>query len=194
MDQNVKAGHWQKLPGRSLSECTLGVIGVGNIGKSVLKSAQAFGMELIGNDIVEIDQEFIEQVGVEMTSLEDLLSRSDFVSINCDLNPTSFHLINKETLSAMKSGVVLINTARGKIVDESALVGALNDGTLAGAALDVFEVEPIPVGSPLLTMENVMLAPHNANSSPTAWEYVHWNTIRNLLIGLEISYKDEDLN
>lgn len=194
MDQNVKAGHWQKLPGRSLSECTLGVIGVGNIGKSVLKSAQAFGMELIGNDIVEIDQEFIEQVGVEMTSLEDLLSRSDFVSINCDLNPTSFHLINKETLSAMKSGVVLINTARGKIVDESALVGALNDGTLSGAALDVFEVEPIPVGSPLLTMENVMLAPHNANSSPTAWEYVHWNTIRNLLIGLEISYKDEDLN
>ncbi len=194
MDQNVKAGHWQKLLGRSLSECTLGVIGVGNIGKSVLKIAQAFGMELIGNDIIDIDQEFIEQTGVEMTSLIDLLSRADFVSINCDLNPTSYHLINEESLSVMKSEAVLINTARGKVVDEHALITALKEGIIAGAALDVFEIEPLPKGSPLLTMENVMLAPHNANSGLTAWEYVHWNTIRNLFNGLEISYKDDELN
>ncbi len=194
MDQNVKAGHWQKLLGRSLSECTLGVIGVGNIGKSVLKIAQAFGMELIGNDIIDIDQEFIEQTGVEMTSLTDLLSRADFVSINCDLNPTSYHLINEESLSVMKSEAVLINTARGKVVDEHALITALKEGIIAGAALDVFEIEPLPKGSPLLTMENVMLAPHNANSGLTAWEYVHWNTIRNLFNGLEISYKDDELN
>lgn len=194
MDQGVKAGRWEKLPGRSLSECTLGVIGVGKIGKAVLERAQAFGMELLGNDIIEINQEFVEKTGVEMTPLVDLLSRADFVSINCDLNPTSHHLINQESLAGMKSNAVLINTARGQVVDELALITVLQAGDIAGAALDVFEVEPIPGDSPLLDMENVMLAPHNANSSPTAWEHVHWNTIRNLLDGLEIPYKIDELS
>lgn len=84
----------------------------------------------------------------------------------------------------MRPTAVLINTARGPIVDEHALVEALQSGRIAGAALDVFEVEPLPLDSPLLKMDNVMLAPHNSNSSPTAWEHVHWNTIRNLLVGL----------
>jgi D-3-phosphoglycerate dehydrogenase len=194
MDRGIKAGQWEKLLGRSLSECTLGVIGVGYIGKAVLKRARAFGMELIGNDIIEINQEFVKKTSVEMTSLTDLLSRADFVSINCDLNSTSHHLINNESLVDMKSNAVLINTARGQVVDEAALITALQAGAIAGAALDVFEVEPIPGDSPLLEMENVMLAPHNANSSPTAWEHVHWNTIRNLLDGLEIPYKIDELN
>jgi len=194
MDQGVKAGRWEKLPGRSLRECTLGVIGVGEIGRAVLERAQAFGMELLGNDIIEINQEFLNKTSVEMTSLTDLMSRADFVSINCDLNPTSHHLINKESLAGMKSNAVLINTARGQVVDELALITTLQAGHIAGAALDVFEVEPIPGNSPLLKMGNVMLAPHNANSSPTAWEHVHWNTIRNLLDGLEIPYKIDDLN
>ena len=194
MDQGMKAGRWEKLPGRSLSECTLGVIGVGEIGKAVLERAQAFGMELLGNDIIEINQEFLKKTSVEMTSLTDLMSRADFVSINCDLNPTSHHLINKESLAGMKSNAVFINTARGQVVDELALITTLQAGDIAGAALDVFEEEPIPGDSPLLDMENVMLAPHNANSSPTAWEHVHWNTIRNLLDGLEISNKIDELN
>jgi D-3-phosphoglycerate dehydrogenase len=194
MDQRVKTGYWEKLPGRSLSECTLGVVGVGNIGKAVLERAQAFGMELLGNDIIEINQEFIEDTGVEMISLADLLSRADFVSINCDLNPTSYHLINKESLANMKSNAVLINTARGQVIDEPALISALQIGDIAGAALDVFEMEPIPSNSPLLQMDNVMLAPHNANSSPTAWEHIHWNTIRNLLDGLEIPYEIDEFN
>jgi len=194
MDQRVKTGYWEKLPGRSLSECTLGVVGVGNIGKAVLERAQAFGMELLGNDIIEINQEFIEETGVEMISLVDLLSRADFVSINCDLNPTSYHLINKESFANMKSNAVLINTARGQVIDEPALVSALQVGDIAGAALDVFEMEPIPSNSPLLQMDNVMLAPHNANSSPTAWEHIHWNTIRNLLDGLEIPYEIDEFN
>lgn len=194
MDQGVKAGRWEKLSGRSLRECTLGVIGVGEIGRAVLERAQAFGMELLGNDIIEINREFLNKTSVEMTSLTDLISRADFVSINCDLNPTSHHLINKESLTGMKSNAVLINTARGQVVDELALITTLQAGHIAGAALDVFEVEPIPGDSPLLEMGNVMLAPHNANSSPTAWEHVHWNTIRNLLDGLEIPYKIDDLN
>jgi D-3-phosphoglycerate dehydrogenase len=193
MDQNMKTGLWEKLPGRSLSECTLGVIGVGNIGKAVLKRANAFKMELLGNDIVQIEPKFIEEVGVEMTSLNDLLSRADFISLNCDLNPTSYRLINQNTLVQINSTGILINTARGQVVDESALIAALQAGTIGGAALDVFEEEPLPQDSSLLEMENVMLAPHNSNSSPAAWEHVHWNSIRNLLEGLEIPYESDEL-
>lgn len=186
MDKAVKAGEWEKLPGRSLSECTLGVVGVGTIGKAVIHRARAFGMKLLGNDIIEIDHVFLAENGVRMTSLDSLLSNSDFVSLNCDLNPTSFHLINARTLSLMRPTTVLINTARGSVVDETALVAALQAGTIGGAALDVFEVEPLPAESPLRKMDIVLLAPHNANSSPVAWERVHWNTIHNLLSGLGI--------
>ena len=181
MDREMKAGKWIKLPGRALSECTLGVIGIGNIGKALTRRARAFGMKVLGNDIIEIDPAFISESGIEMTSLEALLSQSDFVSVNCDLNPSSKHLINAARLKVMKRDAVLINTARGPIVDEPALVEALQAKRLAGAALDVFEVEPLPEDSPLRKMDNVMLAPHNSNSSPEAWERVHWNTIRNLL-------------
>ena len=96
------------------------------------------------------------------------------------------HLINGDTLALMKPNSVLINTARGPIVEEKALIEALQVKRLAGAALDVFEHEPLPPESPLLKMDNVLLAPHNSNSSPAAWERVHWNTIRNLLDGLDI--------
>jgi D-3-phosphoglycerate dehydrogenase len=189
MDKELKSGKWEKIPGRSLSECTLGVIGLGNIGKAVTRRARAFGMRVYGTDIVEIDPVFIAETGIEMTGLETLLSSSDFVSVNCDLNPTSHHLINGDTLALMKPNAVLINTARGPIVDERALVEALQVQRIAGAALDVFEHEPLPLESPLMKMDNVMLAPHNSNSSPAAWERVHWSTIRNLFEGLGLDYE-----
>jgi D-3-phosphoglycerate dehydrogenase len=192
LDQVMKAGEWDKIPGRSLSECTLGVIGVGNVGKAVLRRARAFGMRLLGNDIISIAPDFLVENGVQMVPLQQLLGEADFISLNCDLNPTSFHIISAQTLSCVKPGAVLINTARGPLVDEPALVTALQSGLLSGAALDVFEVEPLPTDSPLLHMSNVMLAPHNSNSSPAAWERVHWNTIRNLLDGLEIEFKNFD--
>ena len=194
MDRAMKAAQWQKIPGRSLSECTLGVIGVGNIGKAVIRRAAAFGMELLGNDIRQIEPDFVSEQRLEMVSLDALLSRADFVSVNCDLNPTSVHLINTETLSKMKPEAILINSARGPIVDESALVQALENKVIAGAALDVFEYEPIPGVSPLLQMDNVMLAPHNSNSSPAAWERVHWNTIKNLLDGLGIDSSNQKIS
>ena len=184
MDRGMKSGKWEKLPGRALHECTLGIVGVGVIGKALARRARVFGMTVLGNDIVEIDHVFLAETGVRMTDLDSLLSESDFVSVNCDLNPTSFHLMNTHTLSRMRKTAVFINTARGPVVDEAALVEALKAGTIAGAALDVFEVEPLPSDSPLKQMDNVLLAPHNANSSPAAWERVHWNTIRNLLDGL----------
>jgi len=190
MDRAMKAGYWEKIPGRTLSECALGVVGVGKIGKAVLRRGRAFGMRLLGNDIVAIDPDFIHQVEVEMMSLPRLLSQSDFVSLNCDLNPTSYHLINRETFTQMRSDAILINTSRGPVVDEQALIDALQTGRIAGAALDVFEDEPLPTESPLRSMDNVLLAPHNANSSPTAWERVHWNTLRNLFDGLDIEWPE----
>jgi len=191
MDREMKNGKWKKLPGKSLSECTLGVIGVGNIGKAVVRRAKAFGMKIYGNDIIEIDHVFLAETGIEMTELGFLLSNSDFVSINCDLNPTSYHLINRETLALMRPNAVLINSARGPIVDEKALIEALRAKHLGGAALDVFESEPLPQDSPLMKMDNVLLAPHNSNSSPAAWERVHWNTVKNLLRGLGLEYQLE---
>lgn len=187
MDRETKAGGWKKLPGRSLAECTLGIIGLGHIGKALALRARPFGVKTLGNDIVQIDPVFIAESGVEMTSLADLLARSDFVSLNCDLNPSSRHLINPRTLALMRPESVLINTARGPVVDQPALIRALEKGMLAGAALDVFEVEPIEADSPLRAMGNVMIAPHNANSSPAAWERVHQNTLANLLDGLGLS-------
>ncbi len=147
-------------------------------------------MQLLGNDIRDIELDFILENRVEMTTLENLLNRSDFVSLNVDLNPTSHQLINPQTLPLMKPTAVLINTARGPVIDERALIEALQQSTIAGAALDVFEHEPLPQDHPFLQMDNVMLAPHNANSSPAAWERVHWNTIRNLLIGLGLPTED----
>lgn len=187
LDDAMKAGQWFKINGRTLSESTLGVVGVGNVGQAVLRRARAFGMTLLGNDIVDIAPDFLLENNVTMTTLPDLMSRADYISINCSLNPTSYHLINAETLAYCQPGAVLINTARGPIVDEPALTAALQAGRLRGAALDVFEQEPLPLDSPLLAMNQVLLAPHNTNSSPRFWERVHWNTIKNLLIGLNIS-------
>jgi D-3-phosphoglycerate dehydrogenase len=185
MDQEIRSGRWEKPPLVSLMECTLGVVGVGDCGKAVVRRAKAFGMQLLGNDIVEIPQDFISKTGIKMVALEELLAKADFISLNPDLNPTSYHLIDRKELDMMKTSAFLINASRGPVVNESALVQALQKGKIAGAALDVFEEEPLPANSPLRNLHNCLLAPHNANSSPKAWQRVHENTVRNLLKGLQ---------
>lgn len=185
MDRVMRQGKWVKLSSISLRECTLGVIGVGNVGKAVVRRASAFGMQVLGNDIVEMPFDFLAENQIDMIPKEQLLQHADFVSLNCTLNPTSFHLISDNEFAMMKSTAVIINTARGPIIDEPALIRALQNELIAGAALDVFETEPLPVENPLLEMDNVMLASHNANSSPKAWERVHQNTVQNLLNVLE---------
>lgn len=178
-------GQWRKVPGRALRECTLGVIGVGNVGKAVVRRARGFGMRVVGNDIKHIDPGWVTEIGIAMITKEELLESADFVSLNCDLNPSSFHLMNEKSFSLMKESAVLVNTARGPIVDETILIRFLQEGRIAGAALDVFENEPLPGDSPLRFMENVLMSPHNTNSSPEAWGKVHTNTIRNLIEILE---------
>jgi D-3-phosphoglycerate dehydrogenase len=190
MDAMIRQGGWAKIQSMSLAELTLGVVGVGRIGKAVLQRAKGFDMRLLGNDIVEVDSAFIHEYQVEILPLPELLAQADYVSINCDLNPTSRHLMNEKTLAMMKTNAVLINTARGPVIDEQALIRALQMKHIRGAALDVYEEEPLPADSPFLKMENVLLGSHNSNSSPMAWERVHWNTIKNLLEGLEIPCND----
>jgi D-3-phosphoglycerate dehydrogenase len=181
MDSNMKNGEWIKIPGKALRECTLGIIGVGNVGKALARRAKTFGMAILGNDIVDMPDSFLIDTDIQMIGKEKLLPKSDFVSLNCDLNPSSYHMMNYKMFSLMRPSAIVINTARGPIIKEEDLIKALIEKKIGGAALDVFEVEPLPEGSPLKKMSNVMLAPHNANSSPEAWEAVHHSTIRNLI-------------
>ncbi|MDJ0811317.1 MAG: phosphoglycerate dehydrogenase [Desulfobacterales bacterium] len=185
MDREIRQGVWAKPLSRSLNECCLGVVGVGDCGKAVIRRARAFGMQIIGNDIRAISSDFIAEYSVEMVALKTLLEQADFISLNTDLNPHSYHLISDAQFGLMKTSACLINTSRGPVVDEPALVRALNTKAIAGAALDVFEDEPLPLDSPLRQFQNCYFAPHNANSSPMAWQRVHESTVRNLLDGLK---------
>jgi D-3-phosphoglycerate dehydrogenase len=185
MDQDIRSGKWIKRDAVTLRECTLGVIGVGNIGKAVVRRAVAFGMTVVGYDPVAVPQSFLDETGLKAVSLQELLKSSDFVTLHCDLNPSSYHLIDRPQLELMKSSAYLINTSRGPVVSEAALVDALRNGHIAGAALDVFETEPLPADSPLRQLNTCLLAPHNSNSGLAAKKRVHESTIQNLLAGLK---------
>jgi D-3-phosphoglycerate dehydrogenase len=181
MDRAMKKGRWEKKSGRALHECTLGIIGVGDVGSVVAERAASFGMTVLGNDIEPVDEKVVDKANMNLMEKEELLQQSDFVSLNTDLNETSHHLMSDEQFRMMGDEAVLINASRGPVVDETALIAALQANQIGGAALDVFEEEPLPAGSPLRQIDNVMLASHNANSSPKAWSHVHKNTIKNLL-------------
>jgi len=181
----IQRGEWRKPPAVALNECAVGIIGVGNCGRAVARRVVAFGARVIGCDPLPPPEDFLAATGMEMVTKEALLEQADFVSLNCTLNPTSHHIIAEPELARMKPTAYLINTARGPLVDEAALVRALEAAEIAGAGLDVFEVEPLPKNSRLARMDNVLLSPHNANSSPKAWERVHHSTIKNLIEELE---------
>ena len=142
---------------------------------------------MLGNDLESIDTSFISETQLVVTEFHDLLKRADFVSLHCDLNDTSFHLIGPRELRLMKRSAYLINTSRGPVVNEASLIEALDKGLICGAALDVFEVEPLPVDSPLRKQKSCLLAPHNANSSREARELINEATINNLLSALKES-------
>jgi D-3-phosphoglycerate dehydrogenase len=185
MTTDIRAGRWQRVSLRALSECTIGIVGFGNIGRAVARRAAAFGMRMLACDQHPSGISAAETPGVQIVPLETLLAESDFVSLHADLRPENRRLLNAERIALMPARAVLINTARGGLVDEAALVAALQEGRLAGAALDVFEEEPLPATSALRSLPNVYLTPHNANSSRAATEHVHANTIRNVLRALD---------
>ena len=159
-DSSMKQGKWLKseLMGTELKGKTLGIIGTGRIGQTVGYMANAFGMKIIAQDCVRYS-EFVLKTGCEYFDLETLLKESDYLTIHLPLTPDTKHMIGRAQFAMMKPTAVLINTSRGEIVDENALVEALTSGKIAGACLDVYSREP-PVDSPLLKLPNVVLAPH----------------------------------
>jgi D-3-phosphoglycerate dehydrogenase / 2-oxoglutarate reductase len=171
-DRYVRSGDWGGRRGRPewpvpihrLSVQTLGLVGFGNIARMVAERARPFGYRMVTYDPF-ISQSVADQYGVALVSLDQLLAESDVVSIHTFLHATTRHLINAERLAQMKQGAYLVNTARGPIVDEAALVDALKSGHLGGAALDVTEVEPLVADSPLIDLPNTLLTPHMASAS-----------------------------
>lgn len=167
-DSSMKLGKWLKseLMGTELRGKTLGIIGTGKIGQRVGALAAAFGMKIVAQDCV-VYPEFIAKTACEYTDLDTVLKEADYLTIHLPLTPETRHLIGRRELGLMKPTAVLINTSRGEIVDESALVEALTGGKIAGACLDVFSREP-PVDSPLLKLPNVILTPHIGASTREA--------------------------
>jgi phosphoglycerate dehydrogenase-like enzyme len=162
-DRLVREGRWEEKGaelGLGLRGRVVGTIGLGNIGAELVELLRPLGLGRMLAADPFVGAAEAARIGVELTSLESLLAEADFVCVNCPLAPETRHLVGAPELRLMKPTAYLINTARGPIVDERALVEALESGAIAGAALDVFEEEPLPAGSPLLGLENVVLAPH----------------------------------
>jgi D-3-phosphoglycerate dehydrogenase len=160
-DREIRNGNWLKkeLMGTELRGKYLGIVGLGNIGKKLGRLAKALNMNIIGYDVIPIDEEFSKDVGLMKTDLDTLLQSSDYVSLHVPLLDSTYHLINAKKLSIMKKTANIINTSRGGVIDEEALYDALKNGNLGGAALDVFEKEPA-TGSKLTTLPNIILTPH----------------------------------
>jgi len=160
-DREIRNGNWIKkeLMGTELKGKYLGIVGLGNIGKRLGRLARALNMNIIGYDVTEIDNEFSKEVGLMKADLDTLLSSADYVSFHVPLLDSTRHMINAEKLKMMKNTARIINTARGGVIDEEALYNSLKDGSLAGAALDVFEVEPA-TGNKLITLPNFIATPH----------------------------------
>lgn len=160
-DQQVRAGSWKRVSTPRIMGRTLGLVGLGRIGRAVATRARGLGLQVIAYDC-QPAVEFAEQWNVRLVSLEHIWRESDYISLHLPMSPDVKHLINAQTLAQMKPGAVLINTARGALVDEAALYEALRSGRLRAAALDVFETEPLPLDSPLLKLDNVLLSGHVA--------------------------------
>lgn len=158
--RNVAQGNWQRIPGRDVYGKTLGIVGVGHIGKEMAKRASGFDMKLLGYDIVQ-DENFAQKYDLSYVDLDEILTTADFVTLHLPYYSATHHLIGERELSMLKPTGYLINTARGGIVDEKALYQALLEKKLAGAALDVMENEP-DFSNPLLQLDNVIWTPHVA--------------------------------
>lgn len=163
VDAEVRAGAWPKVEGLSLSGASVGVVGLGDIGRAVVSRASGFGMEIRGFDPY-VDPRLVTKVEL-VARLQDVLAESRFVVLTCPLTAETHHLIDAAALSAMRPDAYLVNVARGPVVDEAALVEALRTGRIAGAGLDVFEVEPLPTDSPLRGFGNVILGAHNGSNT-----------------------------
>ena len=154
IDSEVRRGGWPRYEGMSLTGKTVGIIGLGGIGQAIAVRCRAFGMTIVGSDVVPLPDHKARELAVVQMTVEELLPVCDIVIMACNLTPDNRHLINATAIQRMKPKSLLVNVARGPLVDEKAVVSALRSGHLAGAGLDVFEVEPLPMDSPLRDFDN----------------------------------------
>ena len=189
-DRYTRAGRWKTwgpkvLLGQDVTGATLGIIGFGRIGKGMAKRAAGFDMRVLFYDPLCADDPFAEEIGAESVDLETLFSQADFISVHTPLIDETYHLINDGAFQKMKQTAVLINTARGPVVDPDALFRALTNGEVAAAALDVTDPEPIPMDSPLLTLDNLIIAPHIASGSVATRNKMATMAAANLIAGIK---------
>lgn len=183
-DRIVRDGCWNKIQGTTLAEKTLGVVGLGAIGNRVVRRALAMEMKVLGFDVLPQAVSAAEDLGATGSPLGDLLRNSDFIALCCPLTAENHHMVNTTTIATMKPGVAIVNAARGPLIDEAALAVALDSGHVSGAALEVFEIEPLPLDSPLRGFEQVILGAHNSSNTIEGTLRVNELAIANLFAGL----------
>lgn len=166
MNSSIRAGSWTRLEGRTLAAKTAGVIGLGSIGQAIARRVQAFGMNAVGYDVRQLLPN--EAPGVRQLPLSEVLRESDVLLLACNLTPENRHLLNADAFAAMKPGVVIINVSRGPLIDEEALITALESGKVSAAGLDVFEAEPLPASSPLRRFDQCVFTAHAGSSTEEA--------------------------
>ena len=181
---SMKAGGWPRMDNVYLQGKTLGIIGTGHIGAEMARLGRAIGMNVIAWTYHPSEAR-AQELGVQFVSLDALLQTSDVVSLHVRLTEESHHLIGERELAAMKPGALLINVARGGVIDTDALIGALNSGHLGGAAIDVYDQEPLPADHPLLACEQVILTPHCADMTPEGVELLNEGAVDNIIAFLE---------
>ena len=162
----VRNGEWYQVKGRQLSGCTVGIVGCGYVGKDLVELLKPFNCEILAHDILEF-KDFYEKHGVSAVGLDDLIERSDVVTLHLPLDNSTKNIINRDRLNLLKKDAILINLARGGLIDEENLKKILQEKRIAGAALDVFEVEP-PIDSSFVELENVLITPHIGGSTEEA--------------------------
>ncbi len=188
-DKVVRDGKWKTwgpmiLLGQDIHDATLGIIGLGRIGAAAARRAKGFGMKLLYFDVVR-QKNLEDQLGIQYVDLNQLLSESDFITIHANLTTETYHLIGRQQFEKMRKTSVLVNTARGPIVDNMALYEALRDGKIGFAALDVTEPEPLAADHPLLTLDNIIVTPHIASASVTTRAKMAMMAAENLIAGLK---------
>ena len=184
IDAGVRSGQWPKIEGTSLAGKALTIVGLGSIGTALARRAQAMGMDVTGFEIEDARRDAAHAMGIELLELDAALRSADFVSLNCPLTTENRHMLGATQFSEMRRGVFLVNTARGPLIDEAALIRALETGQVAGAALDVFEDEPLPMSSQLRKFDNMIFGAHNSSNTAEAARRVNDLAVQNLLDSL----------
>ncbi len=184
IDAGVRAGGWPKPEGLTLHGKRLGILGFGSIGRAVAARGRGFGMELLATDAAGIPDEDATRLGVRSVDEPSLFAETDFLVLCSPLTPETHHVVGEENLARMRPGSFVVNVARGPLVDETALHRALSEGRLAGAALDVFEVEPLPAASPLRDVESCILGSHNASNTREGVRRASAQAVTNTLVAL----------